>query len=219
MSNKLKALNKDRLTVILATLSILLVSVAVVFVVRAFLTAQSEENINEFWPMTYTDTQVEEPRQNFTLQNGNVTIDKDATVNNPAGSQKKPVYVRMAVICKVYDNMGINVSNKYNCEASFDIDESNWQYLDGYYYYKSVLMPGASTTNLFDSNVTISNTDNIPSNYEINIDVIADTVQAVEIDSAKWTADDITVNCAQNAWNVTGTIPASDTSRESVQWS
>ena len=213
MSNKSKTLNQDRLTLILATLSILLVSVAVVLIVRAFLTSQAEEKTNEFWPMTYTDTNLVEPEQNFDLENGATTITKNATVENPAGLQKKPVCVRMAVVCKVYDEAGINVSNKFNCEATFTIDETKWQEIDGFYYYKSVLMPGVSTTNLFNSEISISNTEDIPSNYQIKIDVIADTVQAVETDSADWKASDITANCACTAWGVSATLTG-----QQIEW-
>ncbi len=219
MSSKSKSLTKDRLTLILATLSILLVSVAGVMAVRAYLLAKSNEKINEFSPMTYTDTEIQEVTGDEYQLSATSTIDKDAVVHNPEGVQKKPVYVRVAVVCKVYDEAGINVSYKYNCQASFTIDDTTWQSIDGFYYYKSALLPGASTTNLFNSDVTISNTTDIPSNYTIKLDVISDTVQAVETDSSKWTKDDLDPVLANDAWGVTGTIDSTDASREKISWS
>lgn len=202
MSNKAKAFNKDKWTVFMATAAILLVSAAGVLVVRAYLVAQSEQKQNEFAPMTYTDTEIVESQTEFKLTNGSTTISKKATISNPAGAQKKPVFVRVAVVCSVYDADGVNVAYKYNCAASFTT-ASGWTLKDGYYYYNSIVDPGESTTELFGSDVTISNTKDLPNDYKINIDVIADTVQAVSTDSSRWTADDYTIEEITKAWEVT----------------
>lgn len=203
MSHKAKAFNKDKWTVFVATAAILLVSVVGVLAVRAYLVAQSEQKNNEFAPMTYTDTQIEEPQTEFELTDGATTIQKKATISNPAGEQKKPVFVRVAVVCSTYDAEGINVAYKYNCTASFTT-ASGWTLKDdGYYYYNSIVDPGESTTELFGSAVSISNTEDLPNDYKINIDVIADTVQAVSTDSSKWTSDDYTTAEIATAWGIT----------------
>lgn len=213
MNNKSKTVRKDRFTVVMATVAILFLSVVVVFVVRAYLIAQSEEKQNNFAPMTYTDTEINEPQTEFTLS-GSSTISKKATVNNPAGAQKKPVFVRVTVVCSVYDSEGINVAYKYNCAASFTA-ASGWTKDGNYYYYNKIVDPGEATTELFGSDVSISNTADLPNDYKINVDVIADTVQAVSTDSSKWTADDYTALEVQKAWNV---IPLFDKETKAVTW-
>ena len=204
--NKSKSFNKDKWTVFMGTFAILLFSVVTVLVVRAYLTARSEEKLNEFAPMTYTDTEIVEPQKEFSLTGGATTIAKSATVSNPAGSQKKPVFVRVAVVCSVYDLSGVNVSYKHNCQASFTTASGWTKGADGYYYYNSIIDPGESTTELFGSDVSISNTADLPDGYTINIDVIADTVQAVSIDSSKWTADDYTASEVSTAWGIAPTL-------------
>lgn len=213
MRNKAKSFNQDKWTVFMGTFAILLFSVVTVLVVRAYLTARSEEKLNEFAPMTYTDTAIVEPQTEFDLTGGANTIAKSATVSNPAGSQKKPVFVRVAVVCSVYDSSGINVSYKYNCQASFTTADGWTKGTDGYYYYNSIIDPGESTTELFGSDVSISNTSTLPSGYTINIAVIADTVQAVSIDSSKWTADDYTASEVSTAWGIAPSL-----SGKTVTW-
>lgn len=218
MVNKAKSMRQNRLTVIMATSAILLVSVVCVLVVRAYLTARSNEKLNEFAPMTYTDTEIHEDTTQYTLSVAS-TIDKNAVVHNPAGSQKKPVYVRVAVVCKVYDKDGINVSTKYNCQPTFTLASDWTNGDDGYYYYNKVLLPGEDTSNLFASDITISNTADVPTDHTIKIDVIADTVQAVLTDSSKWSKADLDPSAANGAWGVTGTIDSTDDTRESISWS
>lgn len=212
MSNKAKAFNKDKWTVFMATAAILLVSAVGVFAVRAYLVAQSEQKQNEFAPMTYTDTEIVESQTKFELSQTS-TISKKATISNPEGTQKKPVFVRVAVVCSVYDAAGVNVSYKYNCTASFNTAD-NWTLKDdGYYYYNFIVDPGESTTELFGSDVIIRNTEDLPNDYKINIDVIADTVQAVSTDSSKWTSDDYTTDEIAKAWGLTPAL-----SGKSVTW-
>lgn len=74
---------------------------------------------------------------------------------------------------------------------------TNWFYKDGYFYYRSVLAPGASTTRLLEK---VQLTNSTPAtieqykNYTITVEVLADILQATDA-------------AAQDAWGVkvTGT--------------
>ena len=203
---------RNRRTAILATIGIMSVAVAAVFAVRAYLNAQSEEKKNEFAPMTYTDTNVEEPVTSGTIPSDNTDVNytwtnKSATVKNSAGTDKKPVFVRVAVKYMVYDSAGVNVSTKYSDIGLEFTSPADWTEIDGYYYYNKILDPGESTSDVFNGGgVTITNADKLPEGYEVKIDVIADTVQAVSVDTSLWTADDYTASEVTKAWGKTPNI-------------
>ena len=57
---------------------------------------------------------------------------------------------------------------------------------DPYYYYNAIVLPGTSTTELFGGDITMDFDSKLPKDYKVEIDVIADTVQAVSIDTSKW---------------------------------
>ena len=180
-----------------------------VWAVRAYLSTKTDALENEFTPITYTNTSVRENDKTFTFTGGTATvdIDKAAWVTNNAGGDIKPVFVRMAVTASVYNTAGINVTTDYPVELSFPQAAAawneHWTKKGDYYYYNYILRPGESTEHLFDS-VTLA--QSIPKDYEVKINVMADTVQAVSDDSAGWTAKDYSTTEVDLAWNITPTL-------------
>jgi len=217
---KIKKLDRNSVMLaVCAVLGIIVVSVAGVLVVRAYLTAVTNNKINPFAPMTYTNTEIEEPTSSWpdTPQDTSydVYINKSAKVKNLPGADKKPVFIRVAVTYSVYDNNGVNVTPEYPCTISFAKASDDWtDKTGGYYYYKYIIDPGETTTELFKQNnftvsganksVKVDCTKTIPDGYRIEIDVIADTVQAVSTDSSKWTSADYETKDAKAAW---GSLP------------
>ena len=123
MSNTRKKRKKlsdhDFLVVLAASAGVLFVTTAMVLVVRAYLTAKTNEKVNEFAPMTYTNTEITETKTEWpdTPQDASydVYIDKSAQVKNLSGNDKKPVFVRVVVTYSIYDTEGMNVTRDYPC--------------------------------------------------------------------------------------------------------
>jgi hypothetical protein len=238
-----RLMNRDKKTeynrwmpYICAILGIMVVSVAGVLVVRAYLTAVTNNKINPFAPMTYTNTEIDEPATTWnktpTDANPDITIDKSAIVKNLPGNDKKPVFIRVAVTYSVYNGDGVNVTSDYPINELQFTQGDDWtkgstftNHPDEYYYYNAIVIPGDQTTEFFKTDVTVDFDSKLPAGYRVEIDVIADTVQAVSTDSAKWKASDyIFAAEAQQAWpnrNASISAPA-DTSQQvpaSVTWS
>ena len=220
MSNTRKKRKKlsdhDFLVVLAASAGVLFVTTAMVLVVRAYLTAKTNEKVNEFAPMTYTNTEITETNTEWldTPQDASydVYIDKSAQVKNLSGNDKKPVFVRVAVTYSIYDTEGMNVTRDYPCTIEFEKASDDWVKSGDYYYYKYIIDPGESTTEIFKQNnynssksVKVNCAKTIPDNYVVEIDVIADTVQAVSTDSSKWKTTDYETNDAATAW---GSLPS-----------
>ena len=212
------------LNVIAATLVVILASV---IAVRAYLSAATEKRLNAFasMEMTYTDTDTVElngSTYSIVIESGETTgtlkhnnSDKSAYVHNSEGADKKPVFVRVTMVMDIYDANGVNVTREYpTCtpgynhsdpEGTLDANqwENNWveRTSNGLtcYYYKHVLIPGGNTRNVFDS-VTIDNADKLPQNATVKIRVITDTVQAVATDDMDWTAADYTDAEMKKVW-------------------
>ena len=194
-----------------ASAGVVFVSVAMVMVVRAYLTAQTDSKTNPFAPMTYTNTDVYEPEDSFTVNEeteGN-TFRKAIQVYNNEGGDKKPVFARIAIIPTVYDADGLNVTTDYpNITVTLpaNYNTTDWNKYEDYYYYKYVLDPGDYSTPLFSTGqeftiVGIEGATSLPSGYYVDIAVVLDTVQAIETDSALWTeTKPYTTSCADSAW-------------------
>ncbi len=209
---KLKKTDRNKwIPYICAVLGIVVVSVAGVLVVRAYLTAVTNNKINPFAPMTYTNTEIDEPEDEFSStqdSNKDITVAKSAKVKNLAGNDKKPVFIRVALTYSVYDSNGVNVTSEYPIQGySFPNNlGSGWTELsDGYYYYNAIVPPGGQTTEIFgnDTNhsIKVLLDKDLPDGYKVEVDVIADTVQAVATDSSKWKASDYTTDEVSKVWN------------------
>lgn len=77
--------------------------------------------------------------------------------------------------------------------VSFDMDEENWLYLDGYYYFKSALPEGESTSPLFTAVTFSPDMGNAYMECTVNVDITAEAVQAanngnVVTEAAGWPA-------------------------------
>lgn len=229
-----KALSRHEVIVgVSAVFGIIVVSVAAVFVVRAFLTDFTQKRENEFASITYTNIDIVEPGgKTYTVSldlnnqnhyvSGNGTVTKDAQIKNLDGEDKKPVYLRIKTLLTVYDADGNNVTLDY-CFGSEPVSLQEPAYLqqtadwykgtDGYYYYKHIMVPGQTTDHIFPGNATdgykatINNAVVLPDNAHVHIDILADAVQAVSTDTVLWTAADYytaaSIGEVQTAWGMT----------------
>ena len=228
------------LVILAATVGVIFLSTVVVLVVRAYLTAKTNDKLNEFAPMTYTNTEITESKEGWEEKQDassfDIYVDKNAKVHNLAGTDKKPVFVRVAVTYSVYSNEGINVTSDYPCKVLFDHNSAYWTKKEGedYYYYNYVINPSESTEEFFDLDkyqldldgngenedysVKLDFDQQVPAGYRVEIDVIADTVQAVAIDSAKWTSADYTVAEMNKAWGKNLAEGAFNHATKAVTW-
>lgn len=83
-------------------------------------------------------------------------------------------YVRAAIVITLCDDAG-NVVAKIPTAADYNLvmNYENWyQNDDGYWYYKGTVKPGGTTENLINSCVPIT------TEYRLNVEVLAQTIQA-----------------------------------------
>ena len=212
----------DVMVLLAATAGIIFLSTAVVLIVRAYLTAHSGEKNNNFSPLTYTNTEILEQNgelytfssatENPSTHKYSTTISKPAVVHNLEGKDKKPVYIRVAVKYNAYklvvpddpnaQSYEVNVTPDYPVTLSFT-PGNGWERSldDGYLYYSYVVVPGGSTDPVFaGDNVTLIMDKEPEDDVYFHIDLVADTVQAVSTDSAKWTSSDFEKTDAQSVW-------------------
>ena len=76
-------------------------------------------------------------------------------------------YIRVAIVANAVDENGNIIAGK---APSYTVNETNWQYLDGYYYYKGAVAPDGRTEALFTGSVTVTN-------GELNI--LAESIQVL----------------------------------------
>lgn len=154
----------NRVPVIFTAFGAVVVTVAVILVVRAYLTAQSVELSNPFGPMTYTDFEIGEvssqpTSSQWAVESGaeenvkyNLNVNKDAFVTVRKTNQLKPVYVRLCVTTAVYESAlsdAINISALYpDVQAQWTLNTGDWTAkpsTDGtnttFYYYNKIVLP------------------------------------------------------------------------------
>ena len=87
-----------------------------------------------------TDKGTDFPRDGITVHPGDV-VSKIVSIENVC---KHPFYVRVKLVY-------CSESNLVSAEGCFkpNVDTENWIYHDGWYYYKGVVEPGATTPNVF----------------------------------------------------------------------
>ena len=54
---------------------------------------------------------------------------------------------------------------------------SNWTLNGNYYYYNSIVTPGSTTTNILN-NVTLKTGKTVPTGYQLEVTVLADSIQS-----------------------------------------
>lgn len=220
-------------TMFLTLFGVIVVSVAGTLVIRAFLSAVTETLVNPFYSMTYTDINIDDSFNsatvNWTKTNSDdkdLVITKHAKVDVPGSNQLKPVFVRMMVTTSVYDSDeedAVNISSKYPDvkldDSSFDTTLWKKKTVNGvdYYYYNRIVLPtdddDGVTADIFGTaanNVTVKNGKDIPKGAQIRVNVIADTVQAVSVDTTDWKKYGFSKTEVQQAWGVapTGDLPS-----------
>lgn len=188
MHKKNKKTLKHRLKrlrmLIYTTVSLIVIETSGIFSLakNGILYIYSNAVTNAFAPATYVDIEINEP-------NGDIYYIKDqeihsvkndgskaANISNPGtAAAKKPVLVRARIIAVVHDQDNIALGTTQDFSLTKD---ENWTDKDenGYYYYQKVLKPGDVDVPIF-TDVSFTNTNNIPQNGYVAIHVIVDTIE------------------------------------------
>lgn len=192
---------------IIAALSLLLAAGVITTVTWGFYSAQSNDKANPFFPMTVTDININEPNgSDYAMDEGNTVTTKKVIIENPDGNAKKPVFIRVAVVPSIKDKQGGYLNKEISIGPATAFDTS-WTLQDGYYYYKYPVMPGERTTELF-KNSTVTLDCVLQDGEYVQLDVIADTVQATANGD---NTETLTTRFAKEAWNYDSFIIAKKT--------
>ena len=71
------------------------------------------------------------------------------------------------------------ITSRDNEKIKQQIDESNWQYVDGWYYYKGIVEPGETTPEVFTKvEIVGSKVDNSYLGKTLTLSVVAHAVQS-----------------------------------------
>lgn len=182
---------------IIAALTLLLAAGVVTAATWSFYSAQSNDKTNPFFPMTVTDININEPNgSEYEMDNTGTVTTKKVIIENPDGNAKKPVFIRVAVVPSIKDKQGSYLNKEVTLDPATAFDQ-NWTLSEGYYYYKYPVMPGAQTTELFQ-NSTVKLNCTLRDGEYVQLDVIADTVQAV---ANGGDVETLTTQFAKEAWN------------------
>lgn len=181
---------------LILALSLLLAAGLVTAVTWGFYSAQSNHKINPFLPMTVTDIDINEPNgSDYVMTGDNTVTTKKVVIENPDGSAKKPVFIRVMAVPSIKDKQGGYLNKEVAIDPATVFNEE-WTYSDGFYYYKYPVMPGRATTELF-KNSTVKLDCTLQDGEYVQLDIIADTVQAVANGDETET---ITTQFAMDAW-------------------
>lgn len=181
----------------ITALLLLLAAGVVTAATWSFYTAQSNYKTNPLFPMTVTDIDINEPNgSEYTMDAAGTVTTKKVIIENPDGNAKKPVFIRVAVVPSIKDKQGGYLNKEVTIDPKTAFHE-NWTLHDGYYYYKYPVMPGAQTTELFQ-NSTVTLSCGLQDGEYVQLDVIADTVQAAANGDETET---LTTQFAKKAWN------------------
>lgn len=186
ISDKTKVL---KISLVLGGLAI--VAMASFLATTAYISTQTNQKNNIFTPYTLTDTNIIEPNGTYYNIKDYCITDKVVRVQNSAGENKKPVFVRVIATVESAEPEQFTTVKV----LSENLNES-WYYnsSDGYYYYKYILYPGYQTQELFkDGKIYLSENENV------KITFTTDTVQAW----ANGKRNIITTEFVQNAWGST----------------
>lgn len=145
-------------------LSIVLLLVLVVGGTLAILLTNSDTVENKF-EEAYVICQVNRSEDVFDVTNkGNV-----------------PAYIRTAVVVNWMDDAG-NVRGIAPTDAQYTLqmNDSDWHFLNGFYYYLLPVSPEQSTSDLI-TGVFVN--DAVPDGYQLSVEVVAEAVQAEGVTS------------------------------------
>lgn len=130
-----------------------------------------------------TDQGTEFPKEGVYIVPGDI-VSKEVSVENVC---EYPFYLRVKIV------YGIG-SQELPAEECFklNINEENWQYEDGWYYYKGIVEPGVTTPNVFSKVEIVGNkVDNSYLGKTLTLTVVAHAVQSEN-------------NPALNPWEASG---------------
>ena len=87
------------------------------------------------------------------------------------------VYVRVALVNNWVNGNSIcaDASHKHDVELSFELG-NDWVEIDGYYYYKKVVIPGSNTSDLLADSATITLSETATCQQQVT--VLAQAIQA-----------------------------------------
>lgn len=165
-SKKMKFKSKKTLTLLIALLVIFSVGVGSTL---AYLVTTSGPVENVFTPGEVKGS-IEENFENGVKSNVRVSIDSNSDV---AG------YVRAAIVVTWKDSKGGNVYGQQpvlGTDYSMTLNTSNWQLINGYYYHKGAVNPGASTAALIEDCRQLQAC--VDSKYKLDVEIIAEVIQA-----------------------------------------
>lgn len=149
---------------------------------KAFIQKETEKKTNAFSPKKYTDVDIKEPNGNEYIINsdGELAKEKSAKFENP-NNNTKDEYIRARVIGIIRNNDGSNVGIEPDLNFEFT-NEALWEKKGDYYYYKKIVKPGESTSNLFnDMKVGSDTLSKLEEGQYIEVDVIADSIESTKI--------------------------------------
>ncbi len=166
-------LSKKQLIIITSIVLLLAATMTTI----AYLT-KSSLAANEF-EIGKVSNQIEEKFQN--------NIKEDVKIKNTGNV---PAYVRVAVIVSFKDENGVILYEKPVKDVDYELTlstSSNWQYKDGYYYYKLPVEANASTDILIKKCIELGN----HTNKTLDVTIASQTIQAKPEEAV------------EEAWNVT----------------
>lgn len=117
-----------------------------------------------------TDQGNEFPQEGVYIVPGDI-VSKKVSVENVC---EHPFYLRVKVVYGI-DSQELPVEECFK----LNIDEENWQYVDGWYYYKGIVEPGQTTPDVFSKvEIVGSKVDNNYLGKTLTLSVIAHAVQS-----------------------------------------
>lgn len=171
-----------RVVVVKIFLGIFLIGMCTYGVTKAFIKGETDKEINAFAPKKYTDVEIKEPNGNEYIidSNGNLNESKSAKFENP-DNNTKPEYIRAKVIGVVRNADGSNAAILPKLDVQYS-DDSKWEKIGDYYYYKKVVQPGESSSNLFDDvKVSTDTLSQLKEDQYIEVSVIVDSIESTKI--------------------------------------
>lgn len=117
-----------------------------------------------------TDQGTAFPEEGVYIVPGDI-VSKEVSVENVC---EHPFYLRVKIVYGV-DSQELSAEDCFK----LNIDEENWQYVNGWYYYKGVVEPGETTPNVFSKvEIVGSKVDNSYLGKTLELTVVAHAVQS-----------------------------------------
>lgn len=168
-----RRLGFGRQVLLLAALAV--IAMGVVGGTVAYLVTNTGSVVNTFEP-GYVSCRINEKGSDGEkdFENNVDTVKKNVTVTNTGNVD---AYIRAAIIVTWKDADGniSAISPKFGQDYRGEINISDWQIYDGYYYYTNgAVKPGDVTSKLLD-NVTVIGTND---GYTLSVEILADAIQS-----------------------------------------